>query len=94
MLSISDSNKSMADVLDEFEPQGQLSQYNTDGVSFEARELTKCTIRTSSFAKKKKKPVDFDGELKTGDVRYDNLTKITIKVQLFWRLQYEMWLSS
>ena len=28
---------------------------------------------TSSFAKKKK-PVDFDGELKTGDVRYDNLT--------------------
>ena len=22
----------------------------------------------------KKKPVDFDGELKTGDVRYDNLT--------------------
>ena len=36
---------------------------------------------TSSFAKKK--PVDFDGELKTGDVRYDNMTKITIKVQLF-----------
>ena len=31
----------------------------------------------------KKKPVDFDGELKTGDVRYDNLIKITIKVQLF-----------
>ena len=28
---------------------------------------------TSSFAKKKK-PVDFDDELKTGDVRYDNLT--------------------
>ena len=36
---------------------------------------------TSSFAKKK--PVDFDGELKIGDVRYDNMTKITIKVQLF-----------
>ena len=36
---------------------------------------------TSSFAKKK--PVDFDGELKTGNVRYDNMTKITIKVQLF-----------
>ena len=36
---------------------------------------------TSSFAKKK--PVDFDDELKIGDVRYDNLTKITIKVQLF-----------
>ena len=32
---------------------------------------------------KKKKPVDFDGELKIGDVRYDNITKITIKVQLF-----------
>ena len=30
-----------------------------------------------------KKPVDFDDELKIGDVRYDNLTKITIKVQLF-----------
>ena len=27
---------------------------------------------TSSFAKKK--PVDFDGELKIGDVRYDNIT--------------------
>ena len=31
----------------------------------------------------KKKPVDFDDELKIGDVRYDNMTKITIKVQLF-----------
>ena len=39
---------------------------------------------------KKKKPVDFDDELKIGDVRYDNMTKITIKVQLFWRLPYEM----
>ena len=27
---------------------------------------------TSFFAKKK--PVDFDGELKIGDVRYDNIT--------------------
>ena len=27
---------------------------------------------TSSFAKKK--PVDFDDELKIGDVRYDNMT--------------------
>ena len=44
---------------------------------------------TSSFAKKKK-PVDFDDELKIGDVWYDNMTKITIKVQLFWRLPYEM----
>ena len=43
---------------------------------------------TSSFAKKR--PVDFDDELKIGDVRYDNMTKITIKVQLFWRLPYEM----
>ena len=32
---------------------------------------------------KKKKPVNFDDELKIGDVRYDNLTKITIKQQLF-----------
>ena len=31
----------------------------------------------------KKKPVDFDDELKIGDVSYDNMTKITIKVQLF-----------
>ena len=31
----------------------------------------------------KKKPVDFDDELKIGDVRYDNMTKITIKQQLF-----------
>ena len=38
----------------------------------------------------KKKPVDFDDELKIGDVWYDNMTKITIKVQLFWRLPYEM----
>ena len=38
---------------------------------------------------KKKYPVDFDEELKIGDVRYDNMTKITIKVQLFWRLPYE-----
>ena len=32
---------------------------------------------------KKKYPVDFDDELKIGDVRYDNITKIIIKVQLF-----------
>ena len=41
----------------------------------------------------KKYPVDFDDELKIGDVRYDNTTQIPIKVQLFWRLPYEMWLS-
>ena len=26
---------------------------------------------------------DFDDKLKIGDVRYDNITEITIKVQLF-----------
>ena len=30
-----------------------------------------------------KYPVDFDDELKIGDVRYDDMTKITMKVQLF-----------
>ena len=35
-------------------------------------------------------PVDFDDKLKIGDDRYDNISKITIKVQLFWRLTYEM----
>ena len=30
-----------------------------------------------------KKLVDFDDELKIGDVRYVNIIKITIKVQLF-----------
>ena len=30
--------------------------------------------------------VDFDDELKIVDVRYENMTKITIQVQLFWRL--------
>ena len=33
---------------------------------------------------------DFADEFKVGDVRYKHLTKITIKVQLFWRLAYEM----
>ena len=28
---------------------------------------------------------DFDDEIKIGDVKYDNMTKITIKVQLFRR---------
>ena len=36
-----------------------------------------------------KYPVEFDDKLKIGDVRYDDMTKITIKVQLFWRLSYE-----
>ena len=31
----------------------------------------------------KKKPVNFDDELNIGDVRYDNIIKITIKIQLF-----------
>ena len=30
-----------------------------------------------------KYPVNFDDELKIGDVRYDDMTKITIKQQLF-----------
>ena len=44
---------------------------------------------TSSFAIKKSR-FDFADELKVGDVRYKHLTSITIKVQLFWRLSYEM----
>ena len=44
----------------------------------------------SYFRLQKKKPVDFDDELKIGGARYDNMTKITIKVKLFWRLPYEM----
>ena len=42
--------------------------------------------------RQKKNPVDFDDELEIGDVRYDNMTQITIKEQLFWRLSYETWL--
>ena len=38
----------------------------------------------------KKSRFDFADELKVGDVRYKQLTQITIKVQLFWRLAYEM----
>ena len=38
----------------------------------------------------KKSRFDFADELKIGDVRYKHLTQITIKVQLFWRLSYEM----
>ena len=38
----------------------------------------------------KKSRFDFADELKVGDVRYKHLTKITIKVELFWRLPYEM----
>ena len=41
----------------------------------------------------KKSRFDFDDKLKLGDVRYKHLTQITIKVQLFWRLPYEMLLS-
>ena len=45
--------------------------------------LTYSGINTSYFHVCKKKPVDFDDELKIGDVRYVNIIKITIKVQLF-----------
>ena len=38
----------------------------------------------------KKSRFDFADEFKVGDVRYKHLTQITIKVQLFWRLAYEM----
>ena len=38
---------------------------------------------TEVLPRLQKKPVDFDDELKIGDVRYDNITKITIKAQLF-----------
>ena len=38
----------------------------------------------------KKSRCYFDDKLKVGDVRYKHLTQITIKVQLFWRLPYEM----
>ena len=46
-----------------------------------AMYMIRLLVLTSSFAKKK--PVDFDDELKIGDVRYDNMTNITIKQQLF-----------
>ena len=42
----------------------------------------------------KKSRLDFADELKVGYVRYKHLTQITIKVQLFWRLAYEMLLYS
>ena len=45
--------------------------------------MVKLLISTTSSFSKKKYPVDFDDELKIGDVRYDDMTKITIKVQLF-----------
>ena len=35
------------------------------------------------YRRQNKSPVDFDDELKIGDVRYKHLTLITIKVQLF-----------
>ena len=38
----------------------------------------------------KKSRFNFADEFKVGDVRYKHLTQITIKVQLFWRLAYEM----
>ena len=37
---------------------------------------------------------DFADKLKIGDVRYKPLTKITIKVQLFWRLSYVTFLKN
>ena len=43
----------------------------------------KVTMKTSTSSFAKKKPVDFDDELRVGDVRYDNMIYITFKVQLF-----------
>ena len=40
-------------------------------------------ITTTTYSFTKKYPVDFDNELKIGDVRYDNVFEIKIKVQLF-----------
>ena len=42
------------------------------GICVAAKALKPDIKSTSSFAKKK--PVDFDGELKAEDVKYDNLT--------------------
>ena len=47
--------------------------------SYNGNDCLTIYLSTSSFAKKK--PVDFDDELKIGDVRYDNMTNITIKQQ-------------
>ena len=44
---------------------------------------------TSSPADKKYR-LTLTDKLNIRDVRYKHLTKITIKVQLFWRLPYEM----
>ena len=52
---------------------------------------TTTTVDTLYFLLCNKKSwCDFDDKLKDGDVRYKHLTQITIKVQLFWRLPYEM----
>ena len=42
-----------------------------------------CTTYNYLLDYKKNIWFDFDDELKIGDDRYDNMTKITIKVQLF-----------
>ena len=55
-------------------------------LSFKEAEKSDFLV-TYSFTKKYL--VDFDDELKIGDVRYNNMTKITLKVQLFWRLPYK-----
>ena len=66
---------------------------------FGTKSINMCSIQKSllivSFLKyfllcNKKSRFDFADELKVGYVRYKHLTQITIKVQLFWRLSYEM----
>ena len=48
-----------------------------------------CLCNVYSLLNNKNIRFDFEDELKIGNVRYDNMTLTTIKVQLFWRLKYE-----
>ena len=59
-----------------------MSSYNSH-LAIQRLEIFLFHFATYLLLYKKKYPVDFDDELKIRDVRYDNMTKITIKVQLF-----------
>ena len=70
--------------------QGLNSKLNDDlGLRFVATFYSRRRVSMKLFLclllphRQIKYPVDFDDELKVGDVRYDNMTKITIKQQLF-----------
>ena len=55
----------------------RITQYSKFLIFFFSFSLKLLLLVLPRLQKKKKfQPVDFDGELKTGDVRYDNLTKI------------------